>query len=798
MTRIIASTLLATFIAIPAFAQEDLSALEGAESASATRPAPTETIEGEKKLALDEIVVTAQKRSEDVRDVPMAVSVMTGQELRDSAIVNFNELAAYIPNVSINTDWNSLYIRGIGAAEYSQLAEQSVGYFIDGVYLGRIEFLRPGFVDVEQLEVLKGPQGTLFGRNAAAGVINITTGQPSYEWTADGSGSYGSHGTLDLRGASSGPIIDDKLAFRIAASHNSTDGYVENLTEGATLDPRDSTFIRGKLKFDPTDKLSIVASYAWFDFEAGPFGGTEATFLPTEYQALFTTFDPTFETNLDRRGSRTPDGPDAGFVEANIGDGQIASVQIDWEIFGNHTLTSLTSYADYTTYTGGDIDYSGANLVALTNAQEYSQYSEEIRLVSPPGDFHYQVGIFLMHVDHKAEITVPIFPNASVAMLTDPLLVSALSSALGPIIGPIGGTQLVPADDVYGFHDITIDTAAIFGQARWQMLDTLALTVGLRYTYDKKTDNASGRPSDSSVIWRSLVGEGYAVKSDKLDQDVSPKVSLTWEPVEWATLYATYAKGFKAGSYNIAALAAEDVPFDPESAASYEAGIKTELLDGRARFNIAGHWTDFTNLQVATFQTIGYNVTNAPEAVTRGVEGDFSALLLEGLTINLAAAYTDAHHVKFEKGPCPATSPADVGNFPPGGLGNQGEDDFCDLSGKRLLQAPEVSGSARINYRAPIGNTGMLAMIGLDAMYKDDVFYDLDLDPLDSQEAHWMFNAQIGLMDIDGTWSFILRAKNLEDKLIKTRGGDVPVFFGTHAATSNPPRAFLGAFRITL
>lgn len=781
-------------ISLSAFAQDNAA---DAEPQSATRPSPVEEAKKEKKLALDEIVVTAQKRTEDVRDVPMAVSVMTGQELRESAIVSFNELAAYIPNVSINTDWNSLYIRGIGAAEYSQLAEQSVGYFIDGVYLGRIEFLRPGFVDVDQLEVLKGPQGTLFGRNAAAGVINITTGQPSYEWTADASGSYGSHDTLDLRGAFSGPIIADKLAFRVAASHNSTDGYVENLTEGATLDPRHSTFVRGKLKFDPFDNLTMTASYAWFDFEAGPFGGTEATFLPTEYQALYTSLDPTFETNFDRRGSRTPDGPDAGFEEANIGDGQIISLQVDWDIWGNHTLTSLTSYADYDTYTGGDIDYSGANLAALTNAQQYSQYSQEIRLVSAPGDFHYQFGIFMMHVDHKAQITVPILPNANLGMLTDPLLISTLSDALAPLLGPLTGTQLVPADDVLGFHDITIDTAAVFGQARWQMLDSLALTVGLRYTYDKKSDYARGRPSDTSVIWRALVGEGYEVTSDKLDEDISPKLSLTWEPVEWATMYATYAKGFKAGSYNIAALEAEDVPFDPEDANSYEAGIKTELLDGRARFNIAGHWTDYTNLQVATFQTIGYNVTNAPEAVTRGVEADFSALVLEGLTINLAAAYTDAHHVEFEKGPCPATSPADIGNFPPGGLGNQGEDDFCDLSGKPLLHAPELSGSARINYRAPIGNLGMLGMIGLDATFKDDEFFDLDLDPLDSQSAYWMFNAQIGLMDIDGRWSFILRAKNLADKMVKTLGGDVPVFFGTHAATSNAPRAFLGAFRVS-
>ncbi len=777
-------TLLTPFASAQNVAQQDA----GQDGTTQTAVADAQA---DRPLALDEIVVTAQKRTEDVRDVPIAVSVMSGDEMRDNAITSFNELAAYIPNVSINTDWFSLYVRGIGTAEYSLISEQAVGYFIDGVYLGRIEFLRPGFVDVAQLEVLKGPQGTLFGRNASAGVITVTTGQPSYEWTGHFSGTYGERESIDLRGALSGPIIEDRLAFRLAISHKDSDGYIYNRVNGENMDPRDSTFARAKLKLDATDNLTATAAISWFEYEAGPFGGTEATQISPEFAPVFEALDPTIETRLDRQGSRTPE---TGFRQANDGDGIIGSLQIDWEIW-NHTLTSISSFATYDAYTGSDIDASGANLAGLTITQSYTQMSEELRLASPPGDLEYLVGLFYLHAEHEAALTVPFFPNLTPGFVLDPLLPDLLNSALSPLLGPINTIQLIEPDDVNAFHDITIDSSAIFGQAKWNVLDNLSLILGLRYTYDDKSDRARGAPSQTSVIWRALVQGGYNVVDERKDTDLSPKFSATWDPVEWATLYATYAKGFKAGSYNVAALADFQVSFDAEEADSYEAGLKTELFGGRSRFNLAGHWTDYDNLQIATFQTVAYNVTNAPKARTRGIEADLTFLVTEGLVLNGAITWNQATFEDFKEGPCPAASLTDLGSLPPEGPGTLPPDKACDLSGKQLHRSPEWSGSARIAYQRQLGNLPIAGMVALDASYRDDELLDADLDPLDAQEAHWLFNARLGLADIDKAWTFVIVAKNLTDELTKVFGGDIPLFFGSHWASTNAPRTISGTFR---
>ena len=764
------------------------SAEQGADAASVAEPAP-------QSRALDEIIVTAQKRSEDVRDVPLAVSVMSGEELRDSAITNFNELAAYIPNVSINTDWFSLYIRGIGTAEYSQLAEQAVGYFIDGVYLGRIEFLRAGFVDVGQLEVLKGPQGTLFGRNAAAGVITVSTNPASYEWQADAAATYGQRKTLDLRGAVSGPVIKDRLAIRLAGSHNSNDGYIENLVTGKNMDERHSTFLRFKARLDATETLSFKFGASWFDYAAGPFGGTEVTAMPAEYQPVFMTLDPTFELDFNRKGSRTTEPGSYG--EENTGDGLIFSLQMDWDIWG-HTITSITSRASYSSLTGGDIDGSAAPIGGLQFDQSYTQFSEELRIASDPGTFEYLIGLFYLHANHDGNLRVPLLANVALSPLLGPLLPDAVDGLLFSLLGPLGQMQLLPADDVTGRHRIKIDSYAVFGQAKWNVLDNLALIVGLRYTYDIKSDDASITPSTGSVIWTLLVQGGYTTYAEQKDTDFSPKLSVTWDPVEWATLYATYAQGFKAGSFNIAALSAAQVTFGAENANSYEIGLKTELLGGAARFNLSAHWTDYDDLQIATFQTVAYNVTNAPRARTRGVEADLTALVAEGLIINGAIAYNDGTFEEFPNGPCPAASLLDIGSLPPEGPGTLPPNKSCDLSGQQLHRSPTWSGSARIAYQRQLGNWPVAAMIGFDATFKDDEKLDADLDPLDAQDAHWLFNARIGFSDIDGLWSLTLSGKNLSDKITKVFGGDVPLFYGTHWATANAPRSFTAALRVKL
>lgn len=761
-----------------------------AQTSPATDPGIPSSSDAEApRLKLDEITVTAQKIEEDVRDVPLAVSVLSGDELRESSISSFNEFARFVPNVAINTDWYSVYIRGIGTAEYSQLAEQAVAYFQDGIYLGRVEFMRAGFVDVERVEVLKGPQGTLFGRNAAAGVIDITNTGPAYDFEADLTARAGERNLLDFQGGVGGPVWDDRLAVRFAGRYFRSDGAVENLVDGSRLGGRENRYGRITLRADPADFLTIQAGFSVFDFKAAPFGGTENSAMPDEFRLLITALDPTFESRVDRRGSRNTD---SSFEDANKGHGRVGSLRFDGDL-GFATLSSITGYAFYDSYTGGDIDSSGADLAGLTLSNDYTQWSSELRLASGPGRFEYVIGLYYLTVTHNADITVPILPNLTAALVTDPVLGQILNGVLNdlltPILGPVLNTPLVDPDNVFGTYAIDIESKAVFGQVKWNLADNLALIVGARFTHDHKSLDARVRTNPTSVVWRVLIGgNGFASSRSRTDKDFSPKLSVIWEPVDWASLYATYTQGFKGGSYNIAALAPFQLEFGPEQSTTYEAGVKTTLFEGRGRFNLALHWTEFEDLQIATFQTVAYLTTNAPRARTRGVEADFTFLVTEGLVVNLAGAYTQGTYEEFPNGPCPASSLLDLGNFPPEGPGTLPPDKQCDLSGMQLHRSPKWTGSARIGYVRPLFDWPLALYLGLDATYRSLEFLDADLDPVDSQQGHVIVNGRVGLGDVDQAWRVDLEVKNLGDELTRVFSGDLPLLFGGHWVQTNNPR----------
>jgi outer membrane receptor protein involved in Fe transport len=752
---------------------------------SNTSYAQTNEAKNSQSMRLEEVMVTAQKRSENVRDVPMSLAVMSGDDMRDAGIKSFNDMARFMPNISLNDSSSSLYVRGIGSPELNPVGEQAIAFILDGVYLPRGDYLKPGFMDLERIEVLKGPQGTLFGRNASGGVINITNGQPTEEWMGSVTLTGGERNIQEGEAVISGPISDE-FSFRFAAKRRTEDGSTYSVTDNETLGDRELEQIRLVLRYNPESNFDITLGATKFDYRIETWLGNEYHEYPSDLGAFVGTLDPNLETNLDRRTSSPNDSQ-------YDGNGYMIPLTINFDV-GDSTITSITAIAQLEDNQGGDIDNTAADIAALPIHMKNNQFSQEFRFTSAPGDFEYVAGLYYFKAQQDTELSLPLYlgVNTVFTYLGDTVLGDSL-----PIVGDLLGliSPLVPTgssgdavDSLIELNDINTTSAAIFGQAKWQMLDELALTVGARYSRDVKDGFYGAYSTGPAPIFPQLTGVDFEVEAKVVDKDFSPKVSLSWEPFDEATFYATYAQGFRAGSFNNGATYPDKVLFDAESSDTYELGVKTELLGGAARLNVGLFQTNYQDYQISTFIGLGYVTSNAEEVESRGVEADGTLMLLPGLILNGNVGYNDAKFVKHTNGGCPTKSSSQDPFALIGTANNNSE--VCDLSGRDLHRAPKWNGSIRLDYAFEPFNWGVDLFAGVDATFKADELFDSDLDPLDSQEAHWLYNARIGIKSQQDTWRVEVHGKNLSDELIKLWSGDAILASGGHLAGTNNPRYF--------
>ncbi|MDP9141451.1 MAG: TonB-dependent receptor, partial [Pseudomonadota bacterium] len=749
----------------------------------ATSEVPVAQVFRRPQTVLEEIVVTAQKREEDVRAVPIAISVMTGDDLRKAAISSFDDMARLIPNVSFNTDFNSLYMRGIGTAELNIISEQAVSYVLDGVYVSRLDYLKPGFMDVKRIEVLKGPQGTLFGRNATAGVINVTYGEPTEDWESYAALTGGSRNSRKAEAVVSGPLTDD-LSFRLAGNLFKEDGHTLNLATGEQMGDKDIKQARAKFRYRLTEFMDVSLGASYFEYLIGVWASSETFVYPGTLRAAITLLDPTFETELDRRGS-------ASRQNSSDGRGMIVPLQFSLDHW-DHTFTSITAYTRLDDFQGGDIDGSAADLAELLGYSETNALSQEFRVVSPPGSVEYVGGLFLFKSSFDAELDIPLAVNPGLNTVSGVTLLGPFIGLLGPdFLDPV--TSLVlpggAAANLNGIATVDVKSIGLFGQFTWHVTDSLALLVGGRYSKDARVGTAVLTDEGPVPIWSVLTLGGYSTVKKADDENFSPKVSMTWEPHEAVTLYGTYAKGFRAGSYNIAAFSEADFEFKPEQSTTYEAGVKTTLFDGLVRFNLGGFSTVYEDYQLATFNGFSYNIANAEEVTSKGIESDLTAMVYPGLIVTAAVGYNKGKFVTHTQSGCPTLALESPGGLPPQGIAALPPKQICDLSGQPLFRAPEWTGNLGLNYDIPLFDWPVNFFIGANASYKGFEFMDSDLDPADGQDSYWLYNAHLGLKNSDGRWNIVVHGKNLSDKLIKTFSGDIPLQAGAHGALTNPPRS---------
>jgi len=743
---------------------------------------------------LEEIVITATKRSAGLQDVPISVTVMQGQTIAEKGLTGLGDLSAYMPNLTITEGPSStnLFIRGVGSGSNFGF-EQSVGTFVDGVYFGRGRSARNRFLDIERVEVLKGPQSTLFGKNTVAGALNITTAAPTADFESFLEASYRSElEGIKLKGMISGAITDT-LTGRLVMQKYEDTGYVKNNAAGGKDAPQqDSSGIRARLSWDATENLrfDLKVESAEFDVEGRMSTISKANPFAT---SLYQTYgDPGFEAGFDYNQW------DLSFDDEGIWDdtqSNIYQLTAEYNI-GDSTLRSITAFTDYEFKNELDADLSPLKLISRGRHETHEQFSQEILWSSSVGhNISYLAGAYYQTEELENQRRTRVALSA-----VPPIEQSILGALATPGSPPLPSTSIDAAIPSQFQQDA--DTWSVFTDFTISFTDQLHLTAGIRYSEDHKEVekqgdivNLSGVLPDSSLeSLYSPAALGFAtVHSYQLERDeehVTGRAVLQWDVDTDTMFYLSWSNGYKSGGFDEDnALGNLDfAEFEDESVVSVEIGSKLILLNGRGRLNLALFQSEYEDVQVSTFDgNSAYVVGNAAETEVRGFEADLEFAVTDKLSISSSIAWLDATYKSFSDAVCNEDQAIEFE------LQN-GTRAGCtqDLGGQPLQYAPDYSFSFSADYATAITDNLNLEL-SLDYLWTDDVETANNLDEHLRQDSHSKINARIGLLDSNGDWSLALIGRNLTDERTFASGGEVPLaasgFSKTYFRHIDPPRS---------
>ena len=742
-------------------------------------------------IRLDEIIVTAQKRVESLQDVPISVATMTGEKIDDIGITSLQELTQYMPNVTVNAGAGTpnLFVRGVGSGT-NQGFEQSVGMYTDGVYAGRGPLAAvPTTMDLERVEVLKGPQGILFGKNTVAGAINATSAKPTDKFEGMVESTYElEHGAQQYNMVLSGPLTDS-LSGRLAVRHDAPgDGWWENVTTGDEGPNHDNWYTRGSLRWVASDSLEVSAKYESGDFKSDT---TQAVVYQSDFagQTNFAGVVP-FPVISDRdKGA----GDAGSRKETNT---EVFALTVDWEL-DFATFTSLTAYSAYDLLSAGDTDINAAPSIHRTRTEDFEQFSQEMRLVSPGGEtIDWITGAYYQRneLDISRRLDTLDFAQS----------------------GPLSSAPLYnPGSSVPTIFDQEGESWAVFAQGTWNVSDTLRLTLGLRYNKDSK--DLDKITDSTGLLSRTLIGFSPINTKGELIADLRShsftdlsreedkttySTNIQWDATVDTMLYASVGTGYKGGGFDEAysgpgyeirrfhptlgqlpSVPGNDpsiLEYESEEVLSYEIGAKMSLLDGAAELNAAVFKMEYNNLQTSSLVGDAFLVGNAGESISQGVELDGRIMLSKRLAVGGAVAYLDAHYKHFSGATCTTPQAMDPTNNP-GCLLEDGSNIVVagqkggqDLKDKTMVFAPDWSANLYAKYVIPIDSTMELSST-MDMNYSGEFYSALDLDPNTQHDDAIIINARIALTNTDDNWILALVAKNLTDEKTYTWKSDVPV-----------------------
>lgn len=718
---------------------------------------------------LDEVVVTAQRRVESVREVPLSMSVFDDEFLRDAGIADLRDLAKFIPNVSINPEFKTAKMRGVGT-KAGALTEPAVALVYDGIYYGRDSYLFLGMLDTERVEVMRGPQGLIVGKNASAGALAFHSHEPEFEPMIAATSQLGSFNDRKLNIALGGPLLDDRIAYRVAAAAQKSDGAFYNTTRDEPAGGVDNLIARGSVlvPFASGSDLLVMVGHA---DNLKRLEGPQFSILTQQAREYHSSFDPEVEANADDRLSL-----DFPALRKHTGQWATARYERDFQDF---TFTSIGGWADSHDAYSLDGDGGPGNALPLFGFENYRQFSEELRLVSTPGTLEYTAGLYGFHsavAGFQRTIIGAYSEDGSFAdQLPDGIGIADVSDSTSGVI-------------IDGTFDQQTTTGAAFGQAKYRLSRALALTAGLRYTYERKSIQLirENKPDGAEPTYAAALGaEEFTAQGSLRESDLSWSASAGYQLTHALNLYLTRSRGFRSGGYNSAALRPEQVEFRPETSDTWETGVKSRLWGGNLATNVGLFLTDFRDMQVLTRNSgtlSGFVASNAAASQTYGVEADARVAPIDRLELFATLAYLHAVYSAYPNGPCPQDA---------------GRDAVCDLSGRPLSDAPEWKGSLTASYAVPLPWQRLEIGLRGDAIYSGFEYFTVDLDPLDTKDAHWEYNASVGIGPAYGNWSFDVQVLNLTDEIIRRSSNDVPLFNGSHAISIAPSRQVLGRLSLS-
>ncbi|MBO9518602.1 MAG: TonB-dependent receptor [Porphyrobacter sp.] len=689
------------------------------------------------------IIITARRREEASQDVPIAIATLDGRTINETGAFSIQKIQQLAPSLQVyssNPRNTAVNIRGIGVpfGLTNDGFEQGVGIYVDDVYYSRPASAVFDFLDVAQVEVLRGPQGTLYGKNTTAGAINIRTNQPTFDFEGSAEVSLGSYNFKQLKAAVSGPLSEN-VAARIAVSGTNRKGTIFNVTSGNWVNGQDNLGVRGQILFRPTDDIDITLSgdYSAQDPECCGtvyvgYGPTQRA-LARQFPALAAAqnYAPVSTNPFDRLTDL-----DSSLNAGNKTGG--ASLRAIWDINDSSSFTSITAWRFWDWKPENDRDYTGLPIVSLSqNPSQQDQYSQEFRYNYSADTINAVVGAFAFHQRIDTQGTEQQGAAASRWNLTNAGQITR--DILNGLTAK--NTQWLKAT-----------SAAVFGQVEWEVTPGLRIQPGVRLNYDKKeghyervvTDGqgnlipASGGTADQ-IAQRGIYAP-QLIEPSFSDWNFSYDLTLSYALMDDVMLYGTYAKTFKTGGIN-----QNGVPSDssgnpileagtilPESVQHFEIGAKTQFWDNKATLNLAAFRTTIDNFQAnvtnGQFGVLRGYLANADRVRTQGVELDFSVRPVEGITGYLNGAYTDAKYVKFIDAPCPpelAGGTTVTGTQVPGPPGVPGSlsPANCDVSGQVLPGVSKWAFSYGFEAAAPLhllGEDGDL-YFGVDGSYRSEL-----------------------------------------------------------------------------
>lgn len=813
------------------------SLIAGLPSIALAQDVTTPSQSAEAETELQAIVVTAQRRATTLQDTAAAVSAVSSDDLAQKGIASVEALGVALPGVQISQYQgdSSVFVRGIGTPIIVGGGESSTSTYVDGVYISRPSMAGVSFFDLESVQVLRGPQGTLYGRNATGGSVLLTTRTPRRDFGGEARLTVGNYGRVQLFGAVEGPLAGDMVLGRLAVQVERRDGYTDvTRPSGATDDVEDKKdiTIRARLRFLPTEDLTIdlTGDYYEADDAASVFhyAGRGYADLLSNPQTYYTQFFPSILpwVSLISAGRQSPP-----LSRNEFGDLGYFNKPKIWALTGkisyaisDYELQSITSYRKTKTNFLTDIDMTDAFASSLLRGEDQWQFSQDLQINSPTGRrFDWILGANYLKEKNKVrnEFDGPFFP----------LIFQGLSAQL-PFLGILATGYAPGCCDLRLNGTAETEAFAAFADARFKLLDQLTLAAGVRYSHERRGGaqefGVFGSPVPDPLL--SALGFHNVGALNKVSfSSWTPKFSIEFKPNDELFFYGSVGKGFKSGGFNTGS--PQNTPYNPEQIWSYEIGAKAELFDRRLRLGLSAFKYDYSDLQVQDSVGQSTIIRNAGSADIKGIELEGVAKLSRAFQIDFSAAYLDAKFGDFALaepnrpviynpftptvapvaanlvvpgtstpfsgaqvigydpvgGVVPAGAPA---GFTPGTPFVQSYLARVSLKGNRLPRAPEWKLNVGAQYRVEVGSSGSLTLRG-DYAWQDNIFFTAYNLPSVAQKAFGILNGRLTYASSDDKWQLsayinnVVNTKALTNAVITGQ-----VYGGIVIGNLLPPRNF--------